>query len=42
MFDFLGEDVAAAKVAAACEQPERYQGGTAEIGDAIAEVVRNA
>ena len=42
MLDFLGEDVAAAKVAAACEQPERYQGGTAEIGDAIAEAVRNA
>ena len=42
MLDFLGEDAAAAKVATACEQPERYQGGTAEIGDAIAEAVRNA
>ncbi len=42
MLDFLGETEAAAKVAAACEQPERYQGSTSEIGDAIADAVKNA
>jgi 3-isopropylmalate dehydrogenase len=42
MLDFLGEDEAAAKVAAACESPERHSGTTSEIGDAIADAVRNA
>ena len=42
MLEFLGEADAAARVAAACEQPERYSGSTAEIGDAIADAVKNA
>ncbi len=42
MLEFLGEDDAAAKVAAACESPERYTGITTEIGDAIADAVKNA
>ena len=40
MLEFLGEAEAAAKVAAACESPERYDGSTSEIGDAIAAAVR--
>jgi 3-isopropylmalate dehydrogenase len=39
MLEFLGEADAAARVAAACEQPERYTGSTSEIGDAIAAAV---
>ena len=39
MLEFLGEDDAAARVAAACEQPERYSGSTTEIGDAVAAAV---
>jgi 3-isopropylmalate dehydrogenase len=42
MLDFLGETEAAAKVAAACESPERYTGSTSEIGDAVADAVKNA
>jgi 3-isopropylmalate dehydrogenase len=42
MLEFLGEDEAAAKVATACASPERYTGGTSEIGDAIATAVKNA
>ena len=42
MLDFLGETEAAAKVAAACESPERYSGSTIEIGDAVADAVKNA
>jgi 3-isopropylmalate dehydrogenase len=40
MLEFLGEAGAAAKVAAACKSPERYEGSTAQIGDAIAAAVR--
>jgi 3-isopropylmalate dehydrogenase len=36
MCEFLGEFVAAAAIAAACAEPEQYQGSTSEIGDAIA------
>ena len=39
MLEFLGEADAAARVAAACEQPERYSGSTTEIGDAVAAAV---
>jgi len=42
MLEFLGEDEAAAKVAAACASPERYTGTTSEIGDAVADAVKNA
>ncbi|UDY37070.1 3-isopropylmalate dehydrogenase [Dermatobacter hominis] len=42
MLDFLGEAEATAKVAAAVTDPERYQGSTTEIGDAIADAVKNA
>ena len=42
MLEFLGEADAAAKVAAACESPERYSGTTAEVGDAIAAAVTSA
>ena len=41
MLEFLGESEAAAKVATACESPERYAGSTSEIGDAIADAVKN-
>jgi 3-isopropylmalate dehydrogenase len=41
MLEFLGEADAAAKVAKACESPERFVGSTSEIGDAIAEAVRD-
>ena len=34
MLDLLGEDAAAAKVAAATVSPERYTGSTSEVGDA--------
>jgi 3-isopropylmalate dehydrogenase len=40
MLEFLGETEAAARIAAACRQPERYTGTTSEIGDAIAAAVR--
>ncbi len=40
MLDFLGETDAAARVAAAVADPERYQGRTTEVGDAVAEAVR--
>src|SRR5690606_9910834 len=40
--DILGEDEAAAKVAADCASPERYTGTTSEIGDAVADAVKNA
>ena len=33
---------AAAKVAAACSDPTRYVGSTVEIGDAVADAVKNA
>jgi 3-isopropylmalate dehydrogenase len=39
MLDFLGEADAAARVAAACQDPHRYDGGTAHIGDAVAAAV---
>jgi 3-isopropylmalate dehydrogenase len=42
MLDFLGEAEASAKVAAACESPERYTGSTTEIGDAVVDAVKNA
>ena len=42
MLDFLGEADAAARVAAACGSPERYTGGTGEIGDAVVDAVKNA
>jgi 3-isopropylmalate dehydrogenase len=41
MLEFLGEADAAARVASACERPERYPGGTTEIGDAVADAVKN-
>jgi len=41
MLDFLGESDAASKVAAACDNPERYTGSTTEIGDAVAAAVKN-
>ncbi len=37
MLEFLGEDDAAARVAAACERPEQYRGTTEEIGQAVAQ-----
>ncbi len=37
MLEFLGEDDAAARVAAACESPQRYRGTTEEIGQAVAQ-----
>jgi 3-isopropylmalate dehydrogenase len=40
MLEFLGEDDAAARVAAACTSPDRYSGSTADIGDAVAAAVR--
>ena len=40
MLDFLGETDAAARVAAAVADPERYQGRTTEVGDAVADAVR--
>ncbi len=42
MLEFLGEPDAAAKVAAACSDPTRYVGSTVEIGDAVADAVKNA
>ncbi len=39
MLEFLGEVEAAAAVAKACDSPERYAGGTTDIGDAIAAAV---
>jgi len=42
MLDFLGEADAAAAVAAACDDPERYTGSTTDIGDAVAAAVRSA
>ncbi len=42
MLDFLGEADAAAAVAAACDNPERYTGSTTDIGDAVAAAVRSA
>jgi hypothetical protein len=42
MLDFLGEAEASAKVAAACESPERYTGSTTEIGDAVVDALKNA
>ena len=41
MLDFLGEADATAKVAAAVKDPERYTGSTTEIGDAVADAVKN-
>ena len=41
MLDFLGEADAAAAVAAACDNPERYTGSTTDIGDAVAAAVKN-
>ena len=41
MLEFLGEPVAAAAVAAACDRPERYTGSTTDIGDAVAAAVKN-
>ena len=41
MLDFLGEADATAKVAAAVTDPERYTGSTTEIGDAVADAVKN-
>ena len=35
MCDFLGETQAAARIAAACEHPEKYDGPTSAIGDAV-------
>lgn len=40
MLDFLGETDAAARVARAVVDPERYQGSTTEVGDAVADAVR--
>lgn len=40
MLDFLGETEAAARVARACERPERHTGTTAEIGDAVVAELR--
>ena len=42
MLDFLGEADASAKVVAAVTDPERYTGSTTEIGDAVADAVKNA
>ena len=42
MLEFLGEADAAARVAKACEDPERYTGTTIEIGDAIADAVSSS
>ncbi len=42
MCEFLGEERAAAAVAAACEQPDRLTGSTSEIGDAIAAEVADS
>ena len=42
MCDFLGEEAAAAAIATACEQPDRYSGSTAEVGDAVAAETRAA
>jgi 3-isopropylmalate dehydrogenase len=39
MLEFLGELDAAAAVAKACTEPERYRGTTTEIGDAVAAAV---
>lgn len=36
MCEFLGETAAAAAIAAACDHPEKYEGTTSEIGDAVA------
>jgi 3-isopropylmalate dehydrogenase len=41
MLEHLGEAEAAARVAAACDKPERHTGSTTEIGDAIAAAVAN-
>ena len=35
MLEHLGETAAAARIAAACEHPEKFTGSTSEIGDAI-------
>lgn len=42
MLEFLGEADAAAKVATACEDPQRYSGTTTEIGDAVAAAVTDS
>ncbi|MFV0315359.1 MAG: 3-isopropylmalate dehydrogenase [Microthrixaceae bacterium] len=39
MLEHLGEDRAAAAIADACEEPERYSGSTGEIGSAIVQAV---
>ena len=36
MLDFLGEHDAAARINAACDHPEQFEGSTTEVGDAIA------
>jgi 3-isopropylmalate dehydrogenase len=36
MLDFLGETDAAARIAKAVEDPSKFTGTTAEIGDAVA------
>ena len=35
MLDFLGENAAAERIQKACESPERYEGSTTDIGDAV-------
>jgi len=42
MLEHLGEAEAAAAVATACDQPERFAGTTSEIGDTIAKAVANS
>jgi 3-isopropylmalate dehydrogenase len=39
MLEFLGEADAAAAVAKACDEPDRYSGTTSEVGDAVAAAV---
>jgi hypothetical protein len=36
MLDFLGETDAAERVQKACQSPERFEGSTTDIGDAVA------
>ena len=42
MLEHLGETEAAAAVAAACDDPQRYSGSTEEIGSTIANTVADA
>ncbi len=42
MLEHLGETDAAAAVAAACNRPQRYEGSTEEIGDAVVTAVAGA